>query len=492
MTLTKTLEEYIAAAFSGIWVQSHEHEDALADIGRMCAAHEWTLATWDIDRGLMLNGQVGENTNDPVAAIRSLDAISPEGDGASLLVLPNFHKFLNGAEIIQALSNQIHRGKNARTFVVVLSPVVTIPLELEKQFVVVDHELPDRTQLREVINGVATEAGDMPDDDDAVETIIDAASGLTRIEAESAVSLSLVRNGSVQPESIWEIKTQMLKKSGLLTLHRGSEAFDDLGGLDSIKTFCKRALEPRSSDVRARGILMLGVPGTGKSAFAKALGNETGRPLLHLDIGALMGSLVGQTEDNVRRALAIVDSMEPCIVFVDEIEKALSGSASSGQTDSGVSARLFGSLLTWLSDHTTNVFFVGTCNDISKLPPEFSRAERFDGVFFLDLPNEGERDAIWDLYIRSFRIDDKQSRPDDTNWTGAEIRSCCRLAKLLDVPLTTAADHVVPVATTSSESVQSLREWASGRCLSSSQPGIYRSRAAAKKTSGRKVARRSA
>src|SRR5882762_6427271 len=160
--------------------------------------------------------------------------------------------------------------------------------------------------------------------------------------------------------------------------------------------------------------------GCGKSALCRAIGNHTGRPTLLLDLGALYGSLVGATEANIRQALRIADAMSPSILFIDEIEKALSG--VGGQGDSGVSTRLFGTVLTWLSDRTSNTFVVGTCNDISKLPPEFSRAERWDSVFFLDLPGVAERDAIWEMYRTHFNIPEGQARPDDTSWTGAEIK----------------------------------------------------------------------
>jgi SpoVK/Ycf46/Vps4 family AAA+-type ATPase len=196
--------------------------------------------------------------------------------------------------------------------------------------------------------------------------------------------------------------------------------------------------------------------------FRARLGNEVGRPTLLLDIGALYGSLVGATEANICQALRIADAMSPSVLFVDEVEKALSG--VGGQGDSGVATRLFGTFLTYLSDRTGDTFVIGTCNDISKLPPEFSRAERWDSVFFLDLPTSADKDAIWTLYRRQFAIPDSQARPDDTDWTGAEIRSCCRLAALLDVPLTQAAHHVVPVAVTAAEAVERLRNWASGRC----------------------------
>jgi len=185
-----------------------------------------------------------------------------------------------------------------------------------------------------------------------------------------------------------------------------------------------------------------------------------------------MGSLVGQTEQNIRSALRIADAMAPCILFVDEVEKALAGASSSGATDSGVSARLFGSLLTWMSDHESDVFVVTTSNNISALPPEFSRAERFDAVYFLDLPSEAERQAIWRIYLAKFAIPD-QPMPEDVSWTGAEIRSCCRLASLLNTSLLEAARNVVPVATTAAEAVERLRTWACGRCLSANAPGLY-------------------
>ena len=187
-----------------------------------------------------------------------------------------------------------------------------------------------------------------------------------------------------------------------------------------------------------------------------------------------MGSLVGQTEANIRQALRIADATAPCVLMLDELEKALAGVAGSGQTDSGVSARLFGTFLTWLNDHQSDVFVIGTVNDISKLPPEFARAERFDGVFFVDLPGAVQKSKIWAICLRLFDLDPDQPKPDTTDWTGAEIRACCRLAALLDVSLAEAARNIVPVAVTAAESVERLRNWAAGRCLSADAPGIYR------------------
>jgi hypothetical protein len=490
-TLSESLREYIAAAFPGLWVQSHEHDEALREIAELAKRENWQLAVWDIDRGLQIAGGIAPGAADPLAALRAVKSLSNTKSSA-LLVLPNFHKFLNSPEIIQCLTHQLQTGKENRTFVVILSPVVQIPIELEHQFVVLEHALPDRRQIQKIAEGVGTSAGDLPEGPE-LERLLDAAVGLTRNESENAFSLSLVRHEKLVPETIWELKTSTLKKSGLLELHRGTEAFEQLGGLDALKGFCARALGARQRNSRAqpRGILLLGVAGSGKSQFCKALGNQTGRPTLILDVGALMGSLVGQTESNCRRALAIVDAMAPCILMLDEVEKALSGVVSSGQTDSGVSARLFGTFLTWLSDHSSDVFVVCTSNDISKLPPEFSRAERFDGVFFLDLPSTAEKAKIWEIYLQVYQLP-AQDLPRTEDWTGAEIKSCCRLAALLDVSLIESAKQVVPVAVTAAESVERLRNWASGRCLSAAVPGLYQRAGTTTTTTGRRVSRAAA
>jgi hypothetical protein len=475
MPLAERLTEYVQACFTGIWIQSHEHDDALAEMARLAHREQWRLATWDIDRGLRLasdSARTGTEVGagDPLAAIRALNALGSD-DGTALMVLVNFHRFLNAAEVVQALAHQISQGKQNRTFVVILSPIVQLPVELEKLFVVVEHELPSREQLAEIARGVGSEPGELPDQ--AAESVLDAAAGLTRYEAENAFALSLVRHRRIEPRVVFELKSQMLKKSGLLTLYEGSETFADLGGLEALKTFCLRSLRPAHKErtTGPRGVLLLSPPGCGKSAFAKSLGNETGRPTLVLDVGGLLGSLVGQSEQNVRQALKIADAMEPAVLFCDELEKALSGHNAQG--DSGVSSRLFGTLLTWLNDHKSDVYFVGTSNDISRLPPEFARAERFDGVFMVDLPGPKERELIWRMYIEKFSLPANQKYPNDTDWTGAEIRSCCRLAALLDVPLVGAAKNVVPVAITAGESVERLRNWAAGRCLSADRPGVY-------------------
>ena len=482
MNLNQRLTEYVRACFTGLWIVSHEHQDVLAEIAQLCREQQWQLATWDIESGLNTAAPIEPvGSHDPLSAIRAINALAMP-DGTAILVLQNFHRFLQSAEVVQALAQQIVRGKQNRTIVVILSPVVEIPVELDKLFAVVEHELPGREQLEEIARGVATEAGELPEGSE-LQSVLDAAAGLTRMEAENAFSLSLVREERITADTVWELKTQTLRKSGLLSLHRGREDFRSLGGLATLKGFCKRALRhsQRSHPLRRpRGVLLLSPPGCGKSQFCKALGQEVGRPLLQLDVGSLLGSLVGQSEERTRQALRIIDAMAPCVLMIDEVEKAFAG--MNGNSDSGVSSRMFGSFLSWLNDHTSDVFVVCTANDVSRLPPEFGRSERFDGIFFLDLPHSEERATIWNIYRELFEIDPEQRLPDDTNWTGAEIKACCRLAALLDVPLVQAAQNVVPVAVTAAEAIERLRSWATGRCLSANASGLYRPANAAAKT----------
>jgi ATP-dependent 26S proteasome regulatory subunit len=378
---------------------------------------------------------------------------------------------------VQALANRVVQGKGIGQYIVIVSPTIALQPEVEKLFTVVHHELPDETQLRTICNDLFT--GDTTFEkpsEEQVTTVVEASRGLTRQESENAYALSLVRHNKLEPDTIWGIKAQTLEKSGTMTLYRGDANFQNLGGLENLKQFCLRAMRKQGEkhvDQRPKGVLLLSPPGCGKSQFAKALGNEVGRPTVMLDFGSLMGKFVGESEGNMRRALKQVDAMAPCVLFVDEIEKGLAGVASGGANDSGVSARLFGTLLTWLNDHTSDVFFIGTCNDASQLPAPFARAERFDGVFFVDLPAAEQRAAIWDIYLDHFGLDKGQAKPDDSNWTGAEIKSCCRLAALLEIPLVESAQNVVPVSVTSAEQIEHLRNWAEGRCLSADNKGIY-------------------
>ena len=338
MTLAERFRSTSAPRFTGIYVRSFEHDDAIAEIARLCRDQGWSLATWDVDRGLAVAGRAdgaGVVPGAPIPWPRS--ARWPRWPrprarrcwccGTS--TVPGLRRDRPGA---RQPARRRQAGPDLRR-----DPGAGRPgsrSSWRSSSWSSSTTCPASTSSRPSPAAIATEPGELPDGD-GLAAVLDAAAGLTRLEAENAFSLSLVRHGRLAPDVLWEIKAGMLKKSGLLTLHRGGETFADLGGLEALKSFCSRALRPgRPSGVRARGVLLLGPPGSGKSAFCKALGCETGRPTLILDVGALLGSLVGQSEANIRQALRLVDAMSPCVVMIDEVEKALAGSSGSAG-DSG-------------------------------------------------------------------------------------------------------------------------------------------------------------
>ena len=403
----------------------------------------------------------------PAGMIQSALQLPPK----TILFVKNAQRFIDDVGFIQAVCNCRDAFKADKRTLVLMGVGITLPPELSTDVFTIDEELPDEEQLRQVIAD-AYRAIDREADEETLQRGAGALKGISLFQAEQITYTSLTPDG-LDFDEVWNQKKSAVEQGPGMELYRGIDAFDQLGGLQALKDFCVRSINNRRNNnplFRPKGVFLLGVPGTGKSAFAKALGNETGRPTLLLDVGALMGSLVGQSEENTRQALKVVYAMSPCILFCDEIEKAFSGVGDSG--DSGVSTRLFGTFLTWLNDHTSDVFVVCTCNDISKLPPEFSRAERFDGIFFLDLPGESERAQIWDIFERLYEVE-KQERPNDEGWTGAEIRACCRMSAILGVSLVDAGVYIVPVSSTSKEKVDSLKNWARNRCLDANQPGMF-------------------
>ena len=244
MSLKQQLAEHFSACFTGLWIQSEEHDEALREIAQLCREQDWRLASWDVERGLKLPGQPAETPldaggGDPLAAIRAIGTLAV-ADCSAILVMVNAHRFLQSAEIVQGMVQQILTGKQNRTFLAVLSPLVQIPVELEKLFVVLEHELPSREQLEEIAHGVATKEGELAEGAELTR-LLDAAAGLTRYEAENACALSLVRHRRLEPSTIWELKAGVLKKSGLLTLHRG-QATDPEGLAGAMDRLLETAL----------------------------------------------------------------------------------------------------------------------------------------------------------------------------------------------------------------------------------------------------------
>ena len=343
----------------------------------------------------------------------------------------------------------------------------------------IELKLPDRDKLGEIIdalsrNGVAN--GER-------EALIDAATGLTTQEAENIFSFSKVETGEWCPKVVAREKAQTIKKNGILELYECQEQMTNLGGMGEAKAWIKRRKRAFTKEAKAahipypKGMLLLGPPGTGKSLLGKIIANELGVPLLKLDMGRVMGSLVGESERNIRTALGLAEAISPCVLFIDELEKGISGSKSSGQTDGGTTARVFGTILQWMQEKKTPVFVVATSNDVSQLPPELLRAGRFDAMFFIDLPNAAERNEIWQIQIRKY-----EHKPEDFDlellasstegFTGAEIEAVFvdALYSAFDGSTSPGDTHVVraigetvPLSRTMSCEIQKLREWSMGR-----------------------------
>jgi hypothetical protein len=262
--LKEQLWEFVRAGFAGLWIQTHEAREAILEIGELSREQQLQLWTWNLDGGLqVVTGQpVSQAVQDPLSAVRLLATVASEHT-PQLLVLENFHRFIDSPEVCQALLTQIHLGKQLGRHIIILSPTVKLPSELERHFVVLEHPLPSRDQLWEIASSLAEGIADYSAS--KREGLLDAAAGLTCSEAESAFSLSLVRHGSIQEREVWELKSRWLKKSGLLQLHQGQQGFDALGGLQNLKEFCRHSLRRETSQLRKakpRGIMLLGVPGT--------------------------------------------------------------------------------------------------------------------------------------------------------------------------------------------------------------------------------------
>ena len=228
MTLTQQLTDYVRACFTGIWIETSEQSEAITEIARLCHAQDWHCQTWDIEQGVQPSPTgTSEGQADPLAP---LTGITGDGERPQLVLLVNYHRFLGSPEVVQTLHRRIIAGRQERTVYIVISPGVQLPPELDKLFTVIGHELPNRDQLAEIASGVATEPGELPEGAEH-DQLIEAAAGLTRLEAENAFSLSLVREGQLRPETIWQRKLESLNRAGLLTVSRGGGSFQDLGGL---------------------------------------------------------------------------------------------------------------------------------------------------------------------------------------------------------------------------------------------------------------------
>jgi len=438
----------------------------------------------------------GEEAVNIVEVLRFAEDLLPQ---RTILFVHNLQLYLEKQGLIQAIWNLRDTfKKDLRTFVA-LSPGMALPQELVQDFLVFDSPLPEIDEIRRIVRTVLNEAAVCAVkankikstagafDDALVERAADACCGLTPFAIEQIVAMSIRFNGKItlDLDFLEEKMRKVIEQTPGLSVPRIEVTFDDLGGLDNIKRYLSCLFEGRrppraivfideiekmfsgstpgladSSGVsqdflgtfltemqerRYSGIILLGPPGTGKSAIAKAAAGSFRRPLVMLDLGGMKGSYVGQSEANIRAAFRVIYSV------------------SQGEA-----------------------FFIATCNRLETLAPELRR--RFKGgLFFVDLPGRAELAKIWEIYLKRFSLDPEQQRPDDDGWTGAEVEQCCSLAWQLGVPLTEAAKFIVPVAQSAAAEIKALRQQANRRYLSAGSPGVY---VYSDKASGDRAARR--
>jgi len=456
------ITDYLKAGYPALLVRTHEPERFIAS--GVQQANGRTPYQWDVVRGYrQLGNGGGWQECDPY----DLPNVMAKAMDKAVWFARNYHFWLNEPAVIQAIQNNLPVYKTKGITLVIVSPEAKVPVELEREVVVLDFPLPTREELKTILDGLVESTGIKPENEEAV---LDAAQGLTWEEAENAMALALVRQKQFDPHTICTLKAQMVEKSAALQFSQFTETFATLGGLDNLKEWTLNRFRNRRPGLPFRGILLLGVPGTGKSSFAKALGNEVGWPVLSLDMGRVFGSLVGQSEARMREALKVVDAMAPVILFIDEVEKGLAGVGGTS-TDGGTTQRVGGTFLQWLNDHTSEVFVIATCNDYSKLPPEYTRMGRWDAIFFVDNPGPGEREQILQIYLNQFGVTPKgKNLPDLEGYSGAEIRQVAIEAAYNGGDLEAAARFVIPISRSQKAQMDALREWARARTIPASKP----------------------
>ncbi|MDO9531393.1 MAG: AAA family ATPase [Deltaproteobacteria bacterium] len=458
------IQDYLKAGYPVLLVRTHEPERFIGSAAQQ--ANGRTPYQWDIVRGYRELGNGAEwQEADPF----DLPQIAARGKEKAVWFLRNFHFTIKEPGVIQAIQNNLPAYKAKGITLVMVAPDVDLPAELEREVVVLDFPLPTRDELRIILGGLEESTGVKAENEAMV---LDAAQGLTWEETENAMALALVRQKCFDPKTITELKAQMVKKSAALEFSQFKETFETLGGLENLKDWTLNRFKSRRPGLPFRGILLLGVPGTGKSHFAKALGNQVGWPCLSLNLGKVFGSLVGESEAKMRDALKVVDAMAPCVLFLDELEKGLAGVGGSSN-DGGTTQRVGGTFLQWLNDHTSEVFVIATCNDFSKLPTEYTRMGRWDGIFFVDNPGTGDRAQILNIYLEQFQVSPKgKTLPDLDGYSGAEIRQVAIEAAYSGGDLEAAARFVIPISRSQKVQMDALREWARARTISASRPAV--------------------
>ena len=478
----KKITNYIRAGYSGLYIVSAEDQRFEAEIKAIAQAMKFDLFFWSAVDGLVNASTGAQNTAlDPLEALQSIE----EQKEKTITLLKDFHLYLADPNpiLISKFKQVLAQAKTQNKTLIILGCRLTLPPELEREVTVIEFTLPDEQQLSKVLDGIMESAGIKTLAADIREKTINAAKGLTTIEAENAMALSVVEAEGIEPKIIAREKSQAVKKGGLLELVDRRVSLESIGGLDLLKDWLlkrKNCFSERAKQYglpTPSGLLILGIAGTGKSQTAKATAEVLQVPLLRLDAGKLFAGLVGQSEANLRAALQTAEAIAPCVLWIDELEKSFAGAKSSGSTDGGTSARVLGSFLSWMQEKQSPVFVVATANDVQQLPPELLRKGRFDEIFFVDLPNQEEREAIWKIVIADYSRDPKdfdlkQLAKITEGHTGAEIRAVFFDALFTafeeegeptDLHIALCLTEFVPLSKLMAEQINGLRSWSKGR-----------------------------
>jgi AAA+ superfamily predicted ATPase len=479
------LTTYLLAGYPGLAVISSEEARAEAKIATACTSLKRKLHAWSSSEGLV-DTEDGRVTAcpDPLEALQLLNGMFAADSPRHVVLFRDLQLHMDQSDpmLVRRIKDILRLAKANGHSIILLGCRLKLPPELEHEITHVDFSLPDPARLGVVFDGILKSAKLKAPHDAVREAALQSALVLTT-EAENAFALSVVETKGIDHKVVAREKARTLKKNGLVEVVEATTSLNDIGGLGLLKEWLQGRCGAFGTSAKAyglpapKGLLIVGIPGTGKSLTAKATAGAFGLPLLRLDMGRVFGGIVGQSEANLRSVIQTAAAIAPCVLWIDEIEKGFSGSQSSGSTDGGTSSRVFGSFLSWMQEKDKPVFVVATANDVSKLPPEFLRKGRFDELFFVDLPDASERAQIWDIVIK--RHGRKPADFDTValaraceHFTGAEIEAVFidalheayadsrepRAKDILD-----AMTRTVPLAQLMDGQIAALKHWTKGR-----------------------------
>ncbi|HVL38006.1 MAG TPA: AAA family ATPase [Fimbriimonadaceae bacterium] len=487
MDAAAEIEVLIRAKYPILYIVSWEERRVEDAIRRMCQNLKRTLHTWSMTQGMRppVNRTTGPVKPTQLPGELEALALVHEAPEYTVFLMRDFHPYMKDSRTIRLLRDLAGRLRGKAQTIVLLGPVLSLPTELEKDVTVVDFGLPGRDEisgiLERVIDAVKDNASiDSKLEDQDRELLIKSAQGLTLDEIESVFARSLVEKKRFDIDVVLEEKKQIVRKSGLLEYYPAVNDMSDVGGMDLLKEWLNKRSKSFTDKAREfgipapKGVLLLGVQGCGKSLIAKAIAAHWNLPMLKMDVGRIFGSLVGQSEENIRRAIKVAESVAPCVLWADELEKGFAGIGGSGVSDSGTTARVFATFLTWMQEKTKPVFLIATANDVSALPPEMLRKGRFDEIFFVDLPDLEERKQIFEIHLRKRRREPakfklKALAEKTKGFNGAEIEQVVVGAlyhafeedrELKQQDLLKEAESLVPLSVMMREEIDELRTWA--------------------------------